>query len=178
MKKPLAQIIPLLARGMAPTAAVATSLLSPVALAASGDLDPTFGDVGRVTLALDFAGTAWSVQPLDNDASIFAGGRESHDYFYSRDFIDEGFEGRLGGAGSLESRFQHIPASTEVRDVALQVTARQLRSVAPSDGRTRNSASLMVFRVQSDGTLDSTFGDAGIVRGFSGRRRTVGDTRS
>ena len=110
------------------------------------------------------AGTAWSVQPLDNDASIFAGGRESHDYFYSRDYIDEGFEGRLGGAGSLESRFQHIPASTEVRDVALQSDGKAVAVGRTLRGHTRNSASLMVFRVQPDGTLDSTFGDAGIVR--------------
>ncbi len=161
MKKPLAQIIPLLAKGVGPTAAVASGLLSPGAFAASGDLDPTFGDVGRFTSALDFGGTAWSVQPLDNDASIFAGGRESHDFFYSHDYFDTGFEGRLTGAGSLESNF--IPAHTEVRDVALQSDGKAV-AVGRSLRGHRTSAVLVVFRLESGGSLDSTFGVNGIVQ--------------
>ncbi len=163
MKKPLAQLIPLLAKGVAPTAAVASGLMSPGAFGASGDLDPTFGDVGRVTDALDFAGTAWSVQPLANDASIFAGGRESSRFYYSSDYIDEGFEGRLTGTGSLESRFGAIPARTEVRDIALQDDGKPI-----AVGRTlmgeRRSAKLTVFRLESDGSLDATFGSGGVVQ--------------
>ena len=149
-KKPLAEIIPLLLRGMAPTAAVASGLLSPPALGASGDLDPTFGDVGRVTDALNFSGTAWSVEPLDNDASIFAGGAESNGgWYYSFDYVDWGFEGRLSGAGHLDSTFG-APASTEVRDIVVQSDGK-----AVAVGRTlrgnRTSAALTVFRLESNG---------------------------
>jgi hypothetical protein len=48
MNNTLAKMIPLLARGIAPTAALASGLMSPLALGASGDLDPTFADMGRL----------------------------------------------------------------------------------------------------------------------------------
>ena len=85
---------------MAPTAAVATGLMSPMALGAPGDLDPTFGDVGRVSSALDFAGPAWSLLPLEDGDTMFAGG-DHCDGFYCY-YYDDGFAGLLSDTGSLE----------------------------------------------------------------------------
>lgn len=72
MKKAIPKTIPLLARGATPGAAVASSLLSPLALGASGDLDPSFADVGRLALP-DLSGPLWSIEPQDDEA-VFAGG--------------------------------------------------------------------------------------------------------
>ena len=47
-RKPLAELIPVLAKSIGSTTAVATGLLAPVALGASGDLDPEFADGGRL----------------------------------------------------------------------------------------------------------------------------------
>jgi len=166
MKKPLAEIIPLiLARSVAPTAAVASGLLSPPALGAPGDLDPSFGDVGRVTEALDFSGTAWSVQPLDGGGSIFAGGHESS--FYSFDFSDEGFEGRLSDTGSLESSFHS--RNTEVRDLALQSDGKAV-AVGRELSIGGSPTTLTVLRLGTNGSLDSTFGSKGLVRFPEGER--------
>ena len=70
------------AREAAPaaTAALASGLLCPLALGAPGDLDPSFGDVGRTGLMVDFAGPAWSVEPVDDGQVIFAGGDDNTCY--------------------------------------------------------------------------------------------------
>ena len=85
MKKPHTRVSRL-TRAAVPTTAVASSLLSPLALGASGDLDPTFGDVGRVGPLPNFAGPAWSVQPASGGEAIFAGGDYTlgchHRHFY------------------------------------------------------------------------------------------------
>jgi hypothetical protein len=73
MKKASQPPLPRVTRGIVPTA-IASGLLSPVTMGAPGDLDPGFGDMGRVTAALQFQGPAWSVQPLSGDESLFGGG--------------------------------------------------------------------------------------------------------
>lgn len=163
MNKPLARIIPLLARGL-PATAVASGLLSPVAMGASGDLDPTFGDVGRTTF--DFAGPAWSLEPVDEDF-IFAGGDECQgwacDYYYA-DYAWS-FVGRVSGTGSVDPSF--APARLEsvaVFDVALQPDDGKVVAAGSTYDSNRGGSTLTIFRLDRDGALDSTFGDGGIVR--------------
>jgi uncharacterized delta-60 repeat protein len=164
MKSPLAQAIHALLREMGPTAAVATGLMSASALGAPGDLDPAFGDVGRVSSALDFAGPAWSLLPLDGGGSVFAGG-EHCDGFYCY-YYDDGFVGTLSGAGSLDS---HVTAALLAQTQVLDIT-RQPDGKVIAVGRTSSnqhtpsySVSLTVFRLDPGGDLDPTFGDGGIV---------------
>ena len=47
-KTPMIRLIPLLVRGVAPAAAVTIGLMPTTTVSAPGDLDPTFGDFGRV----------------------------------------------------------------------------------------------------------------------------------
>jgi uncharacterized delta-60 repeat protein len=172
MKKSLAQLIPLLARGMAPAAAVASSLLSPIAQGGAGDLDPSFGDVGRMGPLIDFDGPAWSVQPGEDDGLWFAGG--DFDWcassFYCSDGLDfgaSGFFGQLSGTGSLEwVSTLAILSSIQVLDMIRQRDGKVIgvgRRVS-RDGRrqTPDPATLAVFRLETDGLLDATFGVGGV----------------
>ena len=62
------QIIPRIVKGVIPTTAIASGLLSQPSFAAPGDLDPTFGDMGRASFPLK--GEAFSVQELAADESL------------------------------------------------------------------------------------------------------------
>ena len=48
-------------RIVAPTAALATGLVTPLALGGPGDLDPAFGRLGRVSELPKLDGPAWSL---------------------------------------------------------------------------------------------------------------------
>lgn len=164
MKKPLAQIIPLLARGL-PATAVASGLFAPVAMGATGDLDPTFGDVGRMW-TFDFAGPAWSLEPVDEDF-IFAGGDECHGWacgYYYSDYAWS-FVGRVSGTGAVDPSFAAAQlASVAVFDVALQPDDGKVVAAGSTYDSQRGGSTLTIFRLDRDGALDSNFGDGGIVR--------------
>jgi uncharacterized delta-60 repeat protein len=155
-------MIPLLARGLAPSAAVASGLLSPVAIGASGDLDTTFADVGRM-VDFDVPGQAWSLEPLEDDGVLFAGGDAClgwycyYDYAYS-------FVGQVSGTGSLDSSYAAARlVDVEIFDVALQPDGKAVivgRTVHDS----RGASALTIARLERDGALDLTFGEDGVVR--------------
>ena len=73
-RKPLAELIPLLAKSIGSTSAVATGLLAPVALGASGDLDPEFADLGRLGPIAELKGPARSLEALDDEGLLLGGG--------------------------------------------------------------------------------------------------------
>jgi uncharacterized delta-60 repeat protein len=154
-KRPL----PRVTRGIVPTA-VASGLLSPVAMGAPGDLDPGFGDMGRVTAALQFHGPAWSVQPLSADESLFGGG--SCDYYCSYyDDHDFGYIGQLSGTGALESHFSAAALNiTEVRDVALQPDGKVIAVGRQIFG---GNNQFTVLRLNPDGTIDTSFASQGVM---------------
>lgn len=151
-----------LARHIAPAAAVTSGLICQLASAAPGDLDPTFGDVGRAHPLPDFWGPAWSVEAHEDDY-LFAGGDDYYCAFYYYDNCGlTNFAGRLTGTGALDTGFAATElADTEVLDMAVQPDGKLV-----AVGRTAGSASALptVFRLNKDGTLDTTFGDGGIVR--------------
>ena len=169
MKRPLSVIIPLLARGMVPSAAVATGLLAPSALGASGDLDPGFADVGRLNPIGDLGGAVWSLEVLDDEGVLFAGGdvdRTCNSYFcYYYDPVYEAtnFVSQLTAEGSIDQSFNATrPADIEVRDAARQSDGKVI-----AVGRRLVDASLLnnrlvVYRLESGGSLDTTFGVDGI----------------
>ena len=153
---------PQLARSIAPTAAVASGLMSPAALAAPGDLDAVFGDIGRAFLP-DLSGPLWALEAESEaeDSWIAAGGDTfcNGRFYYCSDIDSRGFARRLTADSSIDASFAETALSaTEVFDVALQPDGKVVavgRSFAPAH------PSLQVFRLETDGTLDAGFGEAG-----------------
>src|SRR5215469_7504706 len=106
MKKPHkspTQIIPRIVKGFLPTTAIASGLLSQPSFGAPGDLDPTFGDMGRASFP--YKGAAFRVQQLITGDSLIAGGEERffghcgyYEYFCPH--VD-GFVGQVSPTGSL-----------------------------------------------------------------------------
>ncbi len=168
MKKPLAELIPLLARGMAPTAAVASTLLAPMALGASGDLDPDFAAVGRLGPILHLDGPSWSLEALNSDEITFAGGDFDdvcNDWYcyYEQYYEATNFVSRASAAGSIDLTFDaERLARSQVMDIALQPDGKVV-AVGRRVGSRLPSSQLIVFRLEREGPLDPTFGTGGIV---------------
>ena len=153
--------VPRIARGIAPTAAIASGLLAPPLLAAPGDLDPSFGDMGRVNSVGNFKGTAWAIKPLTGGQSIIGGG-ESFDFDCSYYHCSsDGFMGRISASGTLDEPYTAtLLSGTEVNDFVLQPDGK-LVATGQDDSRT---AQLIVFRLEADGALDAGFADGGVLR--------------
>lgn len=151
-------------------AAVATAgLAGPAALAAPGDLDPSFGDVGRQsTIEQDFWTTLTSVDVAGDDSILFGGGGE---YCYWGCY--EGyFLGALRPDGTPDPGFVTPPLTgTVVRDTALQPDGKVI-----GVGRTRapdGTLDLQVFRLLSNGAFDPGFGIGGLATIDSGTATSV-----
>jgi uncharacterized delta-60 repeat protein len=132
------------------------------AYAASGDLDPSFGNVGRQQ-AFDSSVTLWSVELQDDDKILFAGGDDVCSYFYSGpscDLVD--LTARLLPNGSPDAGFAAaVLDATIVYDAALQGDGKL---VAVGTARQPDGAhKMVVFRLRSDGSLDPAFGTGGMV---------------
>ena len=156
-----------LTRGIRPIAALASALLSPLCWSAPGDLDPAFGEVGRVGPLFDLGGPAWSLELQDNDELLFGGGR--YGQMPGQDcglrcfsLFARGYIRRMSAAGATDPAFSISGIDgVQVLDIARQPDGKVIgvgRSVQD------NRSKLTVFRLESDGALDPTFGDAGIVR--------------
>ena len=170
MNKPIAKLISSLAGGVAPAVIAASIMFAPVALGGHGDLDPDFADVGRLGPILDLEGPAWSLAALDNDDILLAGG----DFEYICDAPDcfahpvigydaTNFVSRFSDTGSIDlsvnaARLEH----TQVFDVIRQPDGK-LVAVGRRVSTTSRTSQLIVFRLQPNGPLDTTFGNAGIV---------------
>ena len=160
MNEPSTRPLVRITRGIVPTA-LASGLLSPVAIGAPGDLDPNFGDMGRVASALKFDGPAWSVQPLAGDDVLFAGGDFYYESFYYAAY-DSGYIGELSGTGALESQFSTAALkSIETRAIALQSDGKV---IAVGREILDNSNVFTVLRLLPDGMIDTTFAKQGVLQ--------------
>ena len=163
MKKQPAKLIPLLTAGIAPTAAVTSALFSPLALSAPGDLDPGFGDLGRLGPILD--GPAWSLEALEDGSMLLGGGDMQFFYYgwyYYYEPVTTNFVSLLSDTGSTDPGFTAATlADTQVFDVIRQPDA-QVVAVGRKVGTPEGTSQLTVFRLQSDGSLDTTFASSGI----------------
>src|SRR5262249_33739994 len=112
------EVISKITKGIVPTTAIASGLLSQPSFAAPGDLDPAFGDMGRVGAGLSLKGPAWSVHALAGDQSLIAGGAarvwlpfggcsESYNECHA-----DGFIGQISAAGLLDREVQAAQLST------------------------------------------------------------------
>jgi uncharacterized delta-60 repeat protein len=146
-KSPLIRLVGLEA------AAAAASMVGSPAMAAPGDLDPTFGDVGRKSGFHSSNFGEWSVDVQADDAVLLGGGGE---YCYWGCYEDY-FVGRLLPNGTPDASFSAAALNdTWVLDTALQPDGKV---IAVGYKGTR----LQVFRLRPDGALDPDFGPGGTV---------------
>ena len=142
-------------RSAALAIAVASALLCQGAWGAAGDLDPTFGDVGRVLPG--GAGPVWALEALDDDAALFGGGDVY--CYYGCDI--HGYVGQLLAAGAQDPGFVAAGlAGIDVLDLAVQAD-KKVVGVGIS-GPYDAGGHLVVFRLLPHGTLDTDFATGGI----------------
>ena len=144
------------AGGLLP-AAVAASLLSPVAIGAPGDLDPTFGDVGRLFPVTD-KGPIWAVEATE-DGFLYAGGDHYCGWYTCEEPV--GFFGQVTGAGANDLDYDSaVLAKTVVYDMATQPDGK---AVATGFVQQVTGVAMTVYRLLPDGAPDPSFGTDGIV---------------
>ena len=161
-RKPLAELIPVLAKGIGPTTAVATGLLAPVALGASGDLDPEFADGGRSDRFPSWLGPRGrSRRSTATASSSAAGTATSLSYWYECAHVFSNFASVLTEDGTLDAAF----AAQAINDVEALDVARQADGQVVAVGRKTLGpwiTQLVAFRLGLDGALDTGFGASGI----------------
>lgn len=136
---------------MTSIAAVVSMLAGPLAWSAPGDLDPAFGDIGRVTELPGLIGDVRSIGPHGH-AFVLGGG----DVMRAEDSeLDTryGFTARILNDGSIDPVYEGaVPPNLTVYDV-----------VVDSDGRAIGvGQAFTAFRLTLDGALDATFGEGGL----------------
>jgi uncharacterized delta-60 repeat protein len=142
--------------------------------AREGDLDPAFGDVGRLGPIMDLEGPVWSLETLNDDGILLAGGEFELDcpdiYCDSPPirFRGTNFLKQVSGAGVIESSLDAaLPENFQVRDVARQpdgklvVVGRTAETDSPSLIYLKSR--LTILRLLATGQLDTTFGRNGLV---------------
>ncbi len=155
-KSPLIRLVGLEAAAVAAAAGMTGS----PATAAPGDLDPSFGDVGRQSgiEIPSYYSSLWSVDVQDDDSVLFGGGGE-YDYYGS---YEDYFVGRLLPNGAPDASFAAAALTdTAVYDTALQSDGKVIGvgTARQPDGKKK----LLVFRLRPDGALDPDFGLGGLV---------------
>jgi uncharacterized delta-60 repeat protein len=138
-------------------AVLAFGMLSPTTMAATGDLDPGFADIGRLVLP-DFLGPAFSVEAQD-DNIILAGGKLVPQFGENRDAF--GFARRLSGTAAIDATF----AAAGLDDLMVVDLVVQPDGTIVGVGRrsSERDAVSVAFRLQRDGALDTGFGQDGVV---------------
>jgi len=170
-RKPLTRIISLIAKAAAPATAVATSLAAPLAQAASGDLDPSFADHGRVGPVATLKGSAYAVDAMEDGGALFAGSiverecRFSGWYcWYDYEYVASNFVSALTEDGALDASYDGAQSGNiEVVDIARQPDGKVVAAGRRLTGFRGYPSHLVVFRLESDGSLDPGFGTEGIV---------------
>ena len=146
-------------RLVAPVAAVAGGLLSPVSWSAPGDLDSAFGDVGRVDPLPDLSGQLWSLEVLENGDSVLAGNEEEYFFYWGAYYDEHGFFTAIGPEGEALADFAAGRLDNfSVRDL-VRTADGKLVAVGESDDLRR----IRIVRINADGTADPGFGTGGFV---------------
>ncbi|MDX1482448.1 MAG: Calx-beta domain-containing protein [Woeseiaceae bacterium] len=148
---------PLIKAGMVPAATVTTALMSPTAFSASGDLDPTFGDVGRLSTIL--SGPTWSAQPQSDGRILLGGGSPGFEYWGWNSPTN--LVTRLLANGSTDPTFiRPNLAGGQIVGVVQQPDGLVVAAGRRMNGSAINTQ-LVVYRIQPNGVLDPTFANGG-----------------
>ncbi len=163
----------MLAGGAVRALAIAGSLLAAAAEAAEGDLDPAFGDVGRVGPITSLLGNAWSMEAMPDGSLMLAGGHARlvcpRDDPGCYDWGPVGYSAtnfltRVSNAGHIDDGFQ----SAILTDTQLFAVARQPDGKFVVAGRKlfedSLNSQLVIYRLNGNGTLDTSFGVQGRVQ--------------
>ncbi|HVK55989.1 MAG TPA: hypothetical protein VM532_13295 [Burkholderiales bacterium] len=147
------------------------AVLVGVANAADGDLDPSFGDNGRVVT--DFFGNYDEARgvAIEKDGKIVAAGRAfnsataSHEFALARYHRNGKLDNSFGDDGKVTT---HLPANTADASTAIaNAVAVQYNGDIVAAGSFQSAATsridIAVLRYDNHGRLDHTFGDQGIV---------------
>jgi uncharacterized delta-60 repeat protein len=167
-KSAFAELIAEIASRTAPATAVATSLVAPLAQAASGDLDPSFGDHGRLGPIAGLEGPARSIEPLESGGAIFSGGHVERNCgwwycYYDTEYETTNFVDALTADGAIDAAYEAAQVtSVEVLGMTRQADAKVVAVGRRVSVRRADVNNLVVFRLETDGPLDTTFGTGGI----------------
>src|SRR5262245_23570218 len=162
-------MISLAAKAAAPATAVATSLTAPLAQAATGDLDPFFADHGRLGPIEELIGSAYSVEALDDGGMVLGGSdieRHCGGWYCYYDFQLEAsnFVSAVTDTGGIDASYHgSLDGNIEVTGIARQPDGKVVAAGRRLDSRNASINHLIVFRLQTDGSLDATFGSSGLV---------------
>ena len=170
MKKPDARLASRIDQAMRPAAAIGAALAVPWALANTGDLDPGFASLGRLVSIPDAVGSARSVELLDDGSAFVAGGDLQLEcgffcYYYNYDFDYQAFNfiDHISSDGTIDPNFDAAQLTdTEVFDAILQPD-QKLVAVGREVSFSNFDPHLVVFRLESSGALDASFGAGGKV---------------
>ena len=159
MKQPLDALATTASRRIAPSTAIATGLVAPLALAAPGNLDAEFADHGRIVMHTEHGGQAWSIEALDDGNALVAGGDVELACYYSSyycEYFGSHFAGELTGAGQVDRYY----TSTGLSGIEVRDASRQLDGKVIMVGRRINQSlaltTLVVYRLEASGSLDTT----------------------
>ena len=133
-----------------------------------GTLDSTFGTNGVVNYQLEPSGTLIGVYDglIDANRNILVGGYAGSNIFVMRLLPDGAVDTSFGSNGVFLSAGS-LSGSAEGQALAIQPDGKVLE-VGAQWGRKGSSASSLILRLTSSGTLDSTFGSGGFVSFSSG----------
>ncbi len=137
-----------------------------------GSLDPTFNTTGQVTVAVGSANDRCLAVAIQKDGRILAAGTTETDTGLDATVI------RLDSAGIPDPTFDHdgqvvIPV-TAGDDSAYTILIREDGKIILAGTSTADTGTdLFLVQLNSDGSPDKKFGDAGIARGTKGSATTA-----
>lgn len=158
----------ILCRGFAGAAIVLTWLISsPVAEAAAGDLDPTFGTAGMVTTDINRSTDIAQAVAVQADGKLVVVGQTyKHNDFSGEDFVvtryntDGTLDSSFGSGGRVRTDFPGlaaVPSSVVIQPNGKIVVAGGAFPLFTFLGN------FEVVRYNPNGSLDTSFGNGGIV---------------
>lgn len=155
-----------MSKPLASSTGIATGLVVPLAMAAPGNLDSGFADHGRIVLSGDFGTQAWSVEALDDGNALIAGGfvGEWCTYYWGYYCYYEAtnFATELTITGEIDPSFAAAtPDDIAVRDAIREPGGTTLLAGLRIHG-SPDLNTLVAYRLEADGSLDTTFGSQGI----------------
>ncbi|MFJ8663392.1 calcium-binding protein [Streptomyces sp. NPDC093795] len=134
------------------------------ALAAPGDLDPTFGSDGRVTTRITGYAEGHDLA-RQSDGKLVVVGVSEAGFTLARYLTDGSLDPGFGGDGTVTSDFGG--GSHSANAVAIQPSDGKIVVVGTTEVFAEEGGGCCFFsvaRYHSDGSLDTSFGDGGLVR--------------